>query len=113
MSELRQEDQEFFRVQLAFVGDRLAQRQLEARKSVANAQLDINESNVDQLAAKRVFTSRLNRLLERMATPQQLAERKRLSAIAQLELERTDAYRKHVSDEMFRLLNLTWPVSKQ
>ncbi|SFV17138.1 hypothetical protein [Pseudoduganella namucuonensis] len=113
LSELRQEDRTFFREQLTLLGDRLAQRQLDARTSVAGAHLDVNNTNMNQLAAKRVFESRLSRVLEKMATPQQLAESKRRSAIAELEYERTEAYRKQVSNEMFGLLKLAWPASKQ
>ncbi|MYN06570.1 hypothetical protein [Pseudoduganella aquatica] len=113
LSELRQEDRTFFREQLVLLGDRLAQRQRDAKISVASARLDVNDANIDQLAAKRVFESRLSRVLERMATPQQLAEAKRRSATAELEYERTDTYRKQVSDEMFGLLKLNWPESKQ
>ncbi|MEO5934838.1 MAG: hypothetical protein ABIQ08_14970 [Duganella sp.] len=113
LNELRQEDRAFFRKQLVLLGERLAERQLEARKAVANAHIEVNEDNIDQLAAKRVFENRLNRVLAGMMTPQQLTEHKRRAAIAQLKDERLSLYRKQVSDETFGLLKLSWPPTKQ
>lgn len=112
LSELRNEDRLFFRAQLELVGDRLAKGQLSAKTSVANANRDVNDSNIEQLAAKRGFESRLRRIFAGVTSPKRLAEAKRHSAVAELEHERTDFYRKQVSDEMFGLLKLNWPVSK-
>lgn len=113
LRELRPEDRTFFHEQLVLLGGRLAKRQMETRVSVAHAALDVNTANIDQLASRRVFERRLNHILERIGTPQQLADAKRSSAISELKSERMAAYRKYVSDEMFALLNLNWPASKQ
>lgn len=113
LSELRPADREFLRQHLSLLGEKLSKYQTDARLAVEQAEQDVNSDNIDELASKRVFASRLNGILSKIASPQQIADFKRRSAVDELKWQRTEKYRNSVSAELFGLLKLNWPPPKQ
>lgn len=111
LSELRTDDRAFFRTAVAKAAERIAGHQSNFAAIYKRANEDINDSNMDMYAEKRKFSSEMLKIITQLVkyTPEEIAARKRLAAVQELQEQRISAYWSASRVELQSLARLNWP----